>query len=52
MNKIFEYQGCRTGSGWHTGVAIFEKNGKYYVSTESGTRPATKREVEKIKKNK
>jgi hypothetical protein len=44
MKKVYEYNGSRLATGWHTGVAVYERDGKYYVSTESGTRLATKRE--------
>ncbi len=50
MKKIAEKEGNRTKTGYHTGYAILKSsNGKYYVSQESGTRPATKKEIESLK---
>lgn len=50
MRKVVQYEGCRIRIGYHTGYAVFEKNGKYYISTESGTRKATKREIATFKR--
>lgn len=50
MKKILSTEGNRRPSGWHTGKAIYSYKGKYYVSQESGTRPATKAEIRKIKR--
>lgn len=49
MVKIKQYEGLRITTGHHTSYAIIEHKGKYYVSQESGTRPATKTEIKKIK---
>ena len=51
MKKIKSYKGYRTKSGYHTGYALILKNGIYYISQESGTRKATKKEIEKGKKS-
>ena len=53
MKIIESYIGTRLASGYHTGSALVEgRNGKLYVSTESGTRPATKKEIERYLKSK
>ena len=52
MVKIINsYDGTRLASGYHTGVAVILRDGVYYVSTESGTRRATKREIKTLKSN-
>jgi hypothetical protein len=45
MKKITQYNGKYS-------YAIYKYNGKFYVSNEHGTRPATKKEIDKINKNK
>lgn len=45
MKKIKQYSGNRTKTGYHTGCAILKLKGVYYISTESGTRRATKKEI-------
>lgn len=48
MEKVYQYNGNRTKKGFHTGHAVFLRNGKYYISCESGTRKATKKEIENL----
>lgn len=45
MKKIKQYSGNRTKTGYHTGYSILKLKGVYYISTESGTRKATKKEI-------
>ena len=45
---ITQHQGHRRKSGWHTGYAIIKHKGKYYISQESGTRPATAKEIKQL----
>ena len=45
METIKQYSGKRTKTGYHTGCAILKLKGVYYISTESGTRKATKEEI-------
>lgn len=52
VKTISSYEGKRLASGYHTGHAVLLCNGKYYISTEAGTRPATKKEIERIKAGK
>lgn len=49
MSKVIQQrEGKRLKSGLHTGYAIIKHNGKYFVSTESGTRPATRKEIKQM----
>jgi len=47
MKIIDSHEGNRTKTGYHTGHAIVLRNGKYYISQESGTRPLTQKEIKK-----
>jgi len=48
MKKILSIDGTRTRTGWHTGFALYASKGKYYVSTEAGSRPCSKAKAEKL----
>jgi len=48
MKRITQQEGNRRPTGYHTGSAIYELNGQYYISTESGTRKATPAELKKL----
>jgi hypothetical protein len=45
---IIQHSGARLKSGVHTGYSVTQYNGVYYISTESGTRKATTRELKKL----
>jgi len=50
MKRITQSEGSRTSTGYHTGYALLLIGETYYISTESGTRKATKKEIAKTKK--
>jgi len=45
MKTIKQDNGKGTKTSYHTGYVILKLNGAYYISTESGTRKATKKEI-------
>ena len=49
MRIVDQHEGYRLRSGLHTGYCHYiDGNGKHWVSQESGTRPATKREIKQV----